>query len=77
MVISIKVQYLSSRLSTDNDTNVECTAGTYAPRSLNSVRCSKAKYVVWTPDSSKVAVLGKHSEWLACGRVSSILAQLR
>ena len=32
-------------------------------RSLSSVRCSKAKYVVWTTDSSKVAILGKHSEW--------------
>ena len=31
-------------------------------RSLSSVRCSKAKYVVWTADSSKVAILGKHSE---------------
>ena len=30
-------------------------------RSLSSVRCSKAKYVVWTADSSKVAILGKHT----------------
>lgn len=30
-------------------------------KSLSSVRCSKAKYVVWTADSSKVAILGKHT----------------
>ena len=41
-------------------------------KSLNSVRCTKAKYVVWSADASKVAILGKHMIAICTKKLNSI-----
>lgn len=35
-------------------------------RSLATVKISKVKYVVWSADTSHVALLAKHGEWMRC-----------
>jgi coatomer protein complex subunit alpha (xenin) len=41
-------------------------------KSVNSVRCPKAKYVVWNSDSSKVAILGKHTLAVCTKKLESV-----